>query len=82
MNQISCCPYLTKQSNKSLRYLETDWENFRDNSAFDLRKEYKDNVLRPELPEGLPETREIEHLIYVKDPHLAMYRQLWRQSPE
>ncbi|KAG2922036.1 hypothetical protein PC117_g16080 [Phytophthora cactorum] len=43
---------------------------------------YKDNVFQPELPEGLPEKRDIEHRIDVKDPNLAMYRQQWRQSPE
>ncbi|POM72497.1 Hypothetical protein PHPALM_10777, partial [Phytophthora palmivora] len=67
---------------KAQRYLETDWESFQDNPAFNLLMEYKDNVFRPELPEGLPEKREIEHRIDVKDPNLAMYRQQWRQSPE
>ncbi|POM60877.1 hypothetical protein PHPALM_30207, partial [Phytophthora palmivora] len=43
---------------------------------------YKDTVFRPDLPEGLPEKRDIEHRIDVKDPNLAMYRQQWRQSPE
>ncbi|KAE9302457.1 Transposon Tf2-6 polyprotein [Phytophthora fragariae] len=69
-------------SAKAQRYLETDWETFRENPAFNLLEEYKDNVFRPELPEGLPEKREIEHRIDVKDPNLAMYRQQWRQSPE
>ncbi|OWZ21767.1 LOW QUALITY PROTEIN: hypothetical protein PHMEG_0003623, partial [Phytophthora megakarya] len=44
--------------------------------------EYKDTVFRPELPEGLPEKRKIEHRIDVRDPNLAMYRHQWRQSPE
>ncbi|KAG6616287.1 Retrovirus Polyprotein [Phytophthora cinnamomi] len=69
-------------SAKAQRYLETDWDTFRENPAFDLLTEYKDNVFRPELPEGLPEKRELEHRIDVKDPNLAMYRQQWRQSPE
>ncbi|KAE8984588.1 hypothetical protein PF011_g20719 [Phytophthora fragariae] len=69
-------------SAKAQRYLETDWETFRENPAFNRLEEYKDNVFRPELPEGLPEKREIEHRIDVKDPNLAMYRQQWRQSPE
>ncbi|OWY92222.1 hypothetical protein PHMEG_00038859, partial [Phytophthora megakarya] len=69
-------------SEKAQRYLETDWESFHDNPAFNLLTEYKDSVFRPELPEGLPEKREIEHRIDVKDPNLAMYRQQWRQSPE
>ncbi|KAK1930339.1 hypothetical protein P3T76_014010 [Phytophthora citrophthora] len=64
------------------RYLETDWQSFRANPAFDLLTKYKDTVFQPELPEGLPEKREIEHRIDVKDPNLAMYRQQWRQSPE
>ncbi|KAG3131041.1 hypothetical protein PI126_g20236 [Phytophthora idaei] len=42
---------------KAQRYLETDWDTFRSNPAFDLLVEYKDNVFRPELPEGLPEKR-------------------------
>ncbi|POM59800.1 polyprotein [Phytophthora palmivora] len=67
---------------KAQRYLETDWESFQDNPSFNLLMEYKDNVFRPELPEGLPEKREIEHRIDMKDPNLAMYRQQWRQSPE
>ncbi|OWZ17101.1 LOW QUALITY PROTEIN: Pol Polyprotein [Phytophthora megakarya] len=33
-------------------------------------------------PEGLPEKREIEHRIDVRDLNLAMYRHQWRQSPE
>ncbi|GMF53405.1 unnamed protein product [Phytophthora fragariaefolia] len=69
-------------SAKAQRYLETDWDNFRDNPAFQLLREYKDNVFQPELPEGLPEKRDIEHRIDVQDPKLAMYRQQWRQSPE
>ncbi|POM69577.1 Hypothetical protein PHPALM_14126 [Phytophthora palmivora] len=67
---------------KAQRYLETDWESFQDNPAFKLLMEYKDNVFRPELPEGLPEKRGIEYRINVKDLNLAMYRQQWRQSPE
>ncbi|KAE9049925.1 hypothetical protein PR001_g2868 [Phytophthora rubi] len=69
-------------SAKAQRYLETYWNIFRENPAFNLLAEYKDNVFRPELPEGLPEKREIEHRIDVKDSNLAMYRQQWRQSPE
>ncbi|KAG2903863.1 hypothetical protein PC116_g14865 [Phytophthora cactorum] len=38
--------------------------------------------VRPELPEGLPEKRDIEHRIDVKDANIAMYRQQWRQSSE
>ncbi|KAE8984328.1 hypothetical protein PR003_g24476 [Phytophthora rubi] len=67
---------------KAQRYRETDWDSFKDNPAFSLLVEYKDSVFRPELPEGLPEKRDIEHRIDVKDPNLAMYRQQWRQSPE
>ncbi|KAE9333520.1 hypothetical protein PF008_g14406 [Phytophthora fragariae] len=67
---------------KAQRYLETDWDSFKDNPAFPLLVEYKDSVFRPELPEGLPEKRDIEHRIDVKDPNIAMYRQQWRQSPE
>ncbi|GMF20524.1 unnamed protein product [Phytophthora fragariaefolia] len=69
-------------SAKAHRYLETDWDSFRANPAFKLLTEYKDNVFRPELPEGLPEKRDIEHRIDVKDPNLAMFRLQWRQSPE
>ncbi|KAG6610400.1 uncharacterized protein IUM83_19466 [Phytophthora cinnamomi] len=65
-------------SAKAQRYLETDWDTFRENPAFDLLTEYKDNVFLPELPEGLPEKREHEHRIDVKDPNLAMYRHQWR----
>ncbi|KAE8993274.1 hypothetical protein PR001_g11454 [Phytophthora rubi] len=67
---------------KTQRYLKTDWDSFKDNPAFPLLVEYNDSVFRPELPEGLPEKRDIEPRIDVKDPNLAMYRQQWRQSPE
>ncbi|GMF44414.1 unnamed protein product [Phytophthora fragariaefolia] len=69
-------------SAKAQRYRETDRDIFLENPAFNLLTEYKSNVFRPELPEGLPEKREIEHRIDVKDPNLAMYLQQWRQSPE
>ncbi|KAG6616665.1 Pol protein [Phytophthora cinnamomi] len=59
-------------SAKALCYLETDWDTFLENPAFDLLTEYKDNVFRSELPEGLPEKREIEYRIGVKDPNLVM----------
>ncbi|KAG3092027.1 hypothetical protein PI124_g20690 [Phytophthora idaei] len=64
------------------RYLEADWDTFRDNPGFQVLMGYKDNVFQPELPEGLPEKRDIEHRIDVKDPNLAIYRQQWRQSSE
>ncbi|KAG2770886.1 hypothetical protein PC129_g15104 [Phytophthora cactorum] len=67
-------------SAKAQRYIETDWDTFRDNPVFQLLMGYKDNVFQPELPEGLPEKRDIEHRIDVKDPNLGMYRQQWRQS--
>jgi hypothetical protein len=41
-------------SAKAQRYLETDWDSFKDNPAFQLLVEYKDSVFRPELPEGRP----------------------------
>ncbi|KAG3080218.1 hypothetical protein PI125_g20501 [Phytophthora idaei] len=69
-------------SAKAQRYLETHWDTFRDNPGFQLLMGYGDNVFQPELPQGLPEKRDIEHRIDVKDPNLAMYRQQWRQSPE
>ncbi|KAG6616649.1 Pol Polyprotein [Phytophthora cinnamomi] len=59
-------------SAKAQRYLDTDWESFRANPAYELLKEYKDTVFRPELPEGLPEKREIEHRIDVRDPNVAI----------
>ncbi|GMF18580.1 unnamed protein product [Phytophthora lilii] len=67
-------------SAKAQRYMETDWDSFRDNPAFELLLEYKDSVFRPELPERLPEKRDIEHRIDVKNFNLAMFRQQWRQS--
>ncbi|OWZ09666.1 LOW QUALITY PROTEIN: hypothetical protein PHMEG_00017593 [Phytophthora megakarya] len=67
---------------KAQLYLDTDWETFRANPAYNLLKEYKDTVFRPELPEDFPEKREIEHQIDVRDPNLTMYRHLWRQLPE
>ncbi|OWZ22769.1 LOW QUALITY PROTEIN: hypothetical protein PHMEG_0002466 [Phytophthora megakarya] len=69
-------------SDKALRYLETDRDSFRQNPTLKLLMNYKDNVLRPVLPEGLPERRERENRIDVKDSNLAMYRQQLRQSPE
>ncbi|KAJ8562035.1 hypothetical protein ON010_g7641 [Phytophthora cinnamomi] len=66
---------------RKICYLDADWERFRANPAYELLNEYKDTVFRPELLEGLPGKREIEHRIDVRDPNLAMYRLQWRQSP-
>ncbi|GMF36645.1 unnamed protein product [Phytophthora fragariaefolia] len=59
-------------SSKAQRYLETDWDTIQENPAFNLLTEYKSNVFRPDLPEGLPEKRETEHRIDVKDPNLVI----------
>ncbi|KAE9078403.1 hypothetical protein PF010_g23139 [Phytophthora fragariae] len=67
---------------KAQWYLETDWDSFKGNPVLPLLVEYKGSVFRPELPEGLPEKRDIEHRIDVKDSNFAMYRQQWRQSRE
>jgi hypothetical protein len=67
---------------KAKRYLDTDYESFRDNPAFELITEFRTSVFQPELPDGLPASRDIEHRIDVKDKSLAMYRQQWRLSPE
>ncbi|ETP10967.1 hypothetical protein F441_13493 [Phytophthora nicotianae CJ01A1] len=69
-------------SEKARRFLNTDWETFNDNPAYPILVEYKDNVFKPELPDGLPMERDIEHRIDVKDPNTAMYRQRWHLSPE
>ncbi|ETM32674.1 hypothetical protein L914_19978, partial [Phytophthora nicotianae] len=69
-------------SEKVRRFLNTDWEPFKDNPAYPVLVEYKDNVFKPELPDGLPMECDIEHRIDVKDPNTAMYRQQWRLSPE
>ncbi|GMF53574.1 unnamed protein product [Phytophthora fragariaefolia] len=69
-------------SEKAKRFLHTDWESFNNNPAYPVIIDYKDNVFKPELPEGLPMERDIEHRIDVKDPNIAMYRQQWRLSPE
>ncbi|GMF31382.1 unnamed protein product [Phytophthora fragariaefolia] len=47
-----------------------------------MQEDFKDSVFMPELPDGLPMERDIEHRIDVKDPKVAMYRQQWRVSPE
>jgi len=67
---------------KAKRYLDTDYESFRGNPAFDLVTEFRDSVFQPELPDGLPTERPIEHRIDIKDKSIAMYRQQWRLSPE
>ncbi|KAG3101473.1 hypothetical protein PI125_g14457 [Phytophthora idaei] len=36
-------------SAKAQRYLETDWDTFRDNPGFQLWMGYKDNVCQPEI---------------------------------
>ncbi|ETI32387.1 hypothetical protein F443_20800 [Phytophthora nicotianae P1569] len=69
-------------SEKVRRFLNTDWEPFNDNPAYPVLVEYKDNVFKPELPDGLLMECDIEHRIDVKDPNTAMYRQQWRLSPE
>ncbi|POM81917.1 Hypothetical protein PHPALM_56 [Phytophthora palmivora] len=69
-------------SEKAKRFLNPDWESFKNNPAYAVLIEYKDNVFKPDLPDGLPMERRIEHRIDVKDPNVAMYRQRWRLSPE
>ncbi|GMF44478.1 unnamed protein product [Phytophthora fragariaefolia] len=69
-------------SEKAKRFLHTDWESFNNNPAYPVIIDYKDNVFKPEPPEGLPMERDIEHRIDVKDSNIAMYRQQWRLSPE
>ncbi|OWZ01775.1 hypothetical protein PHMEG_00026778 [Phytophthora megakarya] len=49
-----------------------DWDSFQENPTFKLLANYKDNVFRPELPEGLPERCAIEHRIDAKDSNLAI----------
>lgn len=67
---------------KARRFLDTDWATFKDNPVYPVLLEFKDTVFRPELPEGLPMERGIEHHIDVRDVDVAMYRQQWRLSPE
>ncbi|OWY96314.1 hypothetical protein PHMEG_00033446 [Phytophthora megakarya] len=67
-------------SNETIKQVARSLEHH--NAPFDLLAEYKYSALRPELPEGLLEKRDIEHRIHVKDPNLAMYRQQWQLSPE
>ena len=67
---------------KAHRYLETDWESFKDNPAYDLIRKFKDTVFKPELPDGLLMKRDIEHRVDVKDDNVAMFRQQWRLSPD
>ncbi|GMF46618.1 unnamed protein product [Phytophthora fragariaefolia] len=62
---------------KAKRFLQTDWESFKKNPAYPVIVEYKDSVFTPELPDGLPMERDIEHRINVKNPNIAMYRQQW-----
>ncbi|POM64578.1 Hypothetical protein PHPALM_19875 [Phytophthora palmivora] len=57
-------------------------ESLKKNSAYPVNVEYKDSVFTPELPDGLPMERDIEHRIDVKDPNIAMYRKQWRLSPD
>ncbi|KAE9099972.1 hypothetical protein PF010_g14996 [Phytophthora fragariae] len=67
---------------KAKRFLQTDWESFKKNPAYPIILEYKDSGFTPELPDGLPMERDMEHRIDVKYPNIAMYRQQWRLSPE
>ncbi|OWY99647.1 polyprotein [Phytophthora megakarya] len=69
-------------SEKAKRFLNIDWESFTNNAAYPVLVEYKDNVFKRELPDGLPMERDIEHRIDVKDPNTVIYRQQWRLSPE
>ncbi|POM58470.1 Hypothetical protein PHPALM_36875 [Phytophthora palmivora] len=69
-------------SEKAKRFLSTDWESFKNNPAYPVLIEYKDNVFKPDLPDGLPMERRIERRIDIKNPNVAMYRQQWRLSPE
>ncbi|GMF16026.1 unnamed protein product [Phytophthora fragariaefolia] len=69
-------------SEKAKRFLHTDWESFNNNPAYHVIIDYKDNVFKPELPQGLPMEGNTEHRIDVKDPNIAMYRQQWSLSPE
>ncbi|KAE8907766.1 hypothetical protein PF005_g16824 [Phytophthora fragariae] len=67
---------------KAKRFLQTDWESFKKNPAYPIILEYKDSGFTPELPDGLPMERDMEHRIDVKYPNIAMYRQQWKLSPE
>ncbi|GMF44967.1 unnamed protein product [Phytophthora fragariaefolia] len=69
-------------SKKAKRFLQTDWESFKDNPVLPVLEAYQNTVFKPELPDGLPMDRDVEHRIDVKDPSVAMYRQQWRLSPE
>ncbi|RAW27706.1 hypothetical protein PC110_g15897 [Phytophthora cactorum] len=69
-------------SEKAKRCLHTDWKPFQKNPAYSLLIEYNDNEFKPELPDGLPMKRSIEHRTDVKEQNIAMYRQPWRLSPE
>ncbi|ETP37217.1 hypothetical protein F442_14961 [Phytophthora nicotianae P10297] len=53
-------------SEKAKRFLHTDWETFQDKPAYPVLVEYKGTVFKPELPDGLPMGRDIEHRIDVK----------------
>ena len=41
-------------SQKSQRFLDTNWETFKNNPAYPVLLKYKDTVFKPELPDGLP----------------------------
>ncbi|GMF22833.1 unnamed protein product [Phytophthora fragariaefolia] len=69
-------------SEKANRFLHTDWESFMNNPAYPIIIDYKDNVFKPELPDGLPMQRDIEDRIDVKDPNIALYRRQIRLPPE
>ncbi|GMF17866.1 unnamed protein product [Phytophthora lilii] len=44
-------------SEKTKRFLQTDWDPFKDNPAFPVLKEYNDTEFKPELPDRLPMER-------------------------
>ncbi|GMF42245.1 unnamed protein product [Phytophthora fragariaefolia] len=58
-------------SEKAKRFLQTDWDSFKANPALPMLKDYKDGVFIPELPDGLPMERDIEHRTDVKDLKVA-----------
>ncbi|POM62884.1 hypothetical protein PHPALM_27899 [Phytophthora palmivora] len=60
---------------KAKPFLGTDWESFKINPAYPVLIEYKDNDFKPDLPDGLPMERGIEHRIDINDQNVAIYRQ-------
>ena len=78
-----CIMINVQKSEKAERFKTQDWENLKDNPAYNVLKKYEGTVFRKELPAEIPPSREgIEHEIQLKPGTTPIAVSQWRQSPD